>query len=60
MTDEKHKPLDYRKLNSFAGSELIGLEYDPLFETDIDPRNPFKIWYAEFVNDEDGTGIAHE
>ncbi len=60
MTDEKHKPLNYKILNTISGSELVGLEYEPLFEVDIEPKNAFKIWHADFVNDEDGTGIAHE
>ncbi len=60
MTDEKHNPLDYKKLNTISGSELIGLKYEPLFDVDIDQKNSFKVWHADFVNDEDGTGIAHE
>ncbi len=58
FTDEKHKPLDYKVLKKLNGSELVGLSYEPLF---IDRgTNAHKIWHADFVSDEDGTGIAHQ
>ncbi len=60
MTDEKHNSLEYNKLGTIMGSKLVGLEYEPLFKIEIEPKNSFKIWHADFVNDEDGTGIAHE
>jgi isoleucyl-tRNA synthetase len=60
MTDEKHQPLEYKILNTFAGSELVGQEYEPLFDVDIEQKNAFKVWHADFVTDEDGTGIAHQ
>ncbi len=60
MTDERHQPLEYRILNTFAGSELVGQEYEPLFDIEIDKKNSFKVWHADFVTDEDGTGIAHQ
>lgn len=60
MTDEKHKPLLYEKLRTFLGKELIGLKYEQPFGLQIEHKNAFKIWHADFVTDEDGTGIAHE
>lgn len=60
MTDEKHQALVYKKLRTFLGSELIGKSYVPLFELDIEAKNAFKVWHADFVTDESGTGIAHE
>jgi isoleucyl-tRNA synthetase len=60
MTNEKHQPLEYEILNTFKGSELVGQSYEPLFELDIEVKNAFKVWHADFVNDEDGTGIAHQ
>jgi isoleucyl-tRNA synthetase len=58
MTDEKHQQLDYEVVAKFKGSELEGLGYEPLF---IDRgENAHKIWHADFVTDEDGTGIAHQ
>jgi len=47
------------------GSELIGLEYEPLFpyykeKQDIPNRgNLYKIVHADFVSLEDGTGVVH-
>lgn len=48
------------------GSELVGLEYEPLFNVDFDKlckdepvENLYKVWPAEFVSIEDGTGVLH-
>jgi isoleucyl-tRNA synthetase len=60
MKDEKHNTLLYEKLRTFLGSELVGLNYEQPFGLEIEHPNKFKIWHADFVNDEDGTGIAHE
>ncbi|MDO8265902.1 MAG: class I tRNA ligase family protein, partial [Candidatus Saccharibacteria bacterium] len=60
MKDEKHNTLLYEKLRTFSGSELVGLNYEQPFGLEIEHPNKFKIWHADFVNDEDGTGIAHE
>jgi isoleucyl-tRNA synthetase len=60
MTDEKHQPLEYKVLNTIPGSELVGKSYEQLFDLEIDKKNAFKIWHADFVTDEDGTGIAHQ
>jgi isoleucyl-tRNA synthetase len=60
MTDEKHKPLDYKKTNTYLGKELLGEEYEPIFDIEIEKENVFKIWHADFVHDEEGTGVAHE
>lgn len=61
LTDEKHQKLDYEILGTFKGEELIGKEYEPIFDTYIDAgKQAFKVWHADFVHDEEGTGIAHE
>lgn len=61
LTDEKHQVLDYNKLRIFPGAELVGQNYEPMFDTYTDlGNNAFKIWHAGFVHDEEGTGIAHE
>jgi isoleucyl-tRNA synthetase len=57
MQDEKHQPLDYEVSREFNGSELVGLEYEPLF---VDRgENAHKVWAAPYVSHEDGTGIVH-
>ncbi len=41
------------------GSDLVGLEYEPLFSYFKDTLRAFRIVAAEFVTTEDGTGIVH-
>ncbi len=57
LLDDKNKPLDYKEVRSFKGSELIGKEYEPLFEHQ--GENAHKIWHADYVNVDDGTGVVH-
>ena len=45
---------------SISGKDLVGLEYEPLF--DIKPlkhKNSYKVYPAEFVTTTEGTGIVH-
>ncbi|MES2970934.1 MAG: isoleucine--tRNA ligase [Patescibacteria group bacterium] len=61
LTDEKHQPLPHKVLRKFKGQELVGNSYEPLFDTYKNLDNKaFKVWHADFVHAEDGTGIAHE
>lgn len=57
MTDEKHQPLEYAVVREFKGAELVGKSYEPLFENR--GENAHKIWYADYVETEAGTGIVH-
>lgn len=57
LTDEKHKVLPYEVLRTFKGSELVGKTYEPLFEDR--GENAHKVWDAEYVTIDDGTGIVH-
>ena len=53
---------DARALKTYSGSDLEGLKYVPLFEMDDEiarDENAHKIWAADFVSAEDGTGIVH-
>jgi isoleucyl-tRNA synthetase len=57
FTDEKHQPLDYTVVRELKGEELVGLSYEPLF---VDRgENAQKIWHADYVETEAGTGIVH-
>lgn len=57
FTDEKHAPINYQVLGEYSGAELVGLEYRPLF---VDRgENAHKVWYADYVETEAGTGIVH-
>jgi isoleucyl-tRNA synthetase len=61
LTDEKHKILPYHVLRTFKGKELVGKKYEPLFDTYKDlGEKAFTVWHADFVHEEEGTGIAHE
>lgn len=44
-----------------SGEELLGIRYEPLFPyfADAAEKNAFKIYSAEYVTTEDGTGIVH-
>ncbi len=57
LTDEKHNVLPYEIVNTFKGSELVGKSYQPLFE-DRGPK-AHKVWHADYVSLEDGTGLVH-
>ncbi|MBQ68581.1 isoleucine--tRNA ligase [Candidatus Saccharibacteria bacterium] len=57
LTDEKHQPLAYEMVRSFEGSELVGKSYEPLF--DDRGENAHRVWAADYVTTESGTGIVH-
>ncbi|MEK9147587.1 MAG: class I tRNA ligase family protein [Patescibacteria group bacterium] len=51
-------------VDEFKGKKLIGLKYEPVFDyyKNIDLKNKencWKVYNADFVNTEDGTGIVH-
>lgn len=58
FVDEKHQPLEYKVLRELKGEELVGLSYEPLLGVNRG-KNAHKVWAAEYVSDEDGTGIVH-
>lgn len=58
LTSEKHQPLDYEVVGTIKGRELVGLSYQPLLGVDRG-ENAHKVWSAEYVSAEDGTGIVH-
>jgi isoleucyl-tRNA synthetase len=45
--------------STFKGSDLVGLEYEPLFPYFADTPGAFRVVAADFVSLEDGTGIVH-
>ena len=57
LTDEKHQPLAYEIVREMKGSDLVGLEYEPLFENRGEGSH--KVWAADYVSAEDGTGVVH-
>ena len=61
MKDAKNKPLEYEVVRKFSGSELVGKSYEPLDTGSSWPENDaiHKIYAADFVSHESGTGIVH-
>ncbi len=54
----------YHITKELTGSELVGLEYEPLFELEnLDQykghENLYKVWGASFVSIDDGSGVLH-
>ena len=58
LTDEKHQPLHYEVVRKLKGAELVGKSYQPLLGVNR-CENAHKVWAAEYVSNEDGTGIVH-
>ena len=45
---------------SYKGSDLVGLEYEPLFDIQtLKSPTSYKVYDADFVTTEEGTGIVH-
>ena len=46
--------------NDVKGRDLVGLEYEPLFDVEkLQNENSHKIYSASFVTTTDGTGVVH-
>ncbi len=53
---------NYKAVKEFKGKDLVGLEYEPLFEVPAfknSGKPVYKIYAADFVTTEDGTGVVH-
>ena len=65
LKDDKNQPLQYEVLRKFPGSELVGKKYEPLAtgstwpSDDASKNSIHKIYSANFVSHESGTGIVH-
>lgn len=69
LAEERVKDIfaekEYKIQKEFLGKDLIGLDYEPLFdyyfknENLKNKENGWKVYVANFVNTEDGTGIVH-
>ncbi|MDU0478053.1 isoleucine--tRNA ligase [Staphylococcus chromogenes] len=51
---------EHRIVSTHAGTELVGLTYQPIFDYFKDQPNAFQIISADYVTTEDGTGIVHQ
>lgn len=55
---------DFKRVRRFWGKELLGWEYEPLFPGAISQsvknyKNAFKVYPADFVTTDEGTGVVH-
>ena len=54
---------EYEIVKEALGSELVGQSYAPLYDTlpvdDANKARAYKVYAADFVSTEDGTGIVH-
>jgi isoleucyl-tRNA synthetase len=51
---------DYEVLERFKGTDLVGLDYEPLFPYSVPEQGRAQyIVSADFVSTEDGTGVVH-
>jgi isoleucyl-tRNA synthetase len=51
---------DYKIIKKMKGSDLEGLEYEPLFDIkELQNKDSHKIIIADFVTTEEGTGVVH-
>ncbi len=54
------KEAEYELLEEIPGSALAGLHYEPLFSyfSDLESQGAFRVFTADFVSTEDGTGVV--
>jgi len=57
LTDEKHNVVPHTIICKYRGKELVGKSYEPLFENR--GKNAHRIWAADYVTLEEGTGLVH-
>ncbi len=59
------KNQDYKIIDSYKGSDLVGKSYKPLFDYYANDKslanhdNGWKVYAADFVTTTDGTGVVH-
>lgn len=68
LSNEAAPMLNEKVISVFKGKDLVGLEYEPLYpylqnkfaeqETE-GAEKAFKVYAADFVTTEDGTGVVH-
>ncbi len=61
----KTKFVNPEIIKEVSGNELVGLSYEPVFDyyknADMpNKENIWKVWHADFITADAGTGIAHE
>lgn len=68
LAEKIFENFEYEVMEEIKGSDLVGLEYEPLFpylkdnlpeEEKNKLPNAFKVYDADFVTTTDGTGVVH-
>lgn len=50
---------EYQLVKEYKGADLIGLNYEPLYNYFETGTNDYQIYHADFVSMTDGSGIVH-
>lgn len=50
---------EYEIIKEFKGEELIGVEYEQMFNFEVPSKKAFYVVHADYVTLSDGTGIVH-
>jgi len=53
---------EHKVIKELSGKDLVGLDYQPLYELDAVKKTGKRAWYvlpADFVNTQEGTGVVH-
>jgi isoleucyl-tRNA synthetase len=64
--EEVLKEKEFEVVKEVSGKYLVGIEYEPLFDYYVkdenlkNKENGWKVYVADFITADDGTGIAHE
>ncbi len=57
---KEYKNLSKSNIDYFKGKEMLGIEYEPLFDIPkLRSKTSYKIYPADFVTLEEGTGVVH-
>ncbi|MCS6789315.1 MAG: class I tRNA ligase family protein, partial [Patescibacteria group bacterium] len=62
LNENKIFPINFDKkiITKINADKLIGLSYEPLFKIEmLKNQNSYKIYPADFVGQEEGTGVVH-
>lgn len=61
LLDKVFDEGDYEIIESVSPDEIKGLSYEPLFDVKefLDHERTYKIYEADFVTTEEGTGVVH-
>src|SRR3989344_5892500 len=60
QVEDAKKWISFSNIQEVKGSNLVGLEYEPLFELEkLKSDKSYRIYDADFVSTEEGTGVVH-